>query len=70
MTVQIEAVYERGALKLPRELPLQDGAKVTVTIHSSGGAVDRLYGMLRWKGSREELDYLLGPDNVLAAGEP
>jgi hypothetical protein len=22
-----------------------------------------LYGMLKWSGSQEDLDYLLGPDN-------
>jgi len=61
--LEIEAVYERGILKLPRDLPLEDGQKVTITIHPAGSAVDRLYGMLRWTGSQEDLEYLLGPDN-------
>jgi predicted DNA-binding antitoxin AbrB/MazE fold protein len=63
MALEFEAIYERGALKLPCELPLPDGHKVRVTIHSTGTAVDRLYGMLKWTGSQEDLDHLLGPDN-------
>lgn len=63
MALEIEAVYERGILKLPGELPLAEGQKVTITIHATGSAVDRLYGMLKWTGSQEDLDYLLGPDN-------
>lgn len=61
--VEIEAVYEHGTLKLSRELPLQEGQKVTITIHPSGSAVERLYGMLRWNGDPEEFDrWLNDPD--------
>src|SRR5262249_5106290 len=63
MSLEVEAIYQNGGLKLAHELPLQEGQKVKVTIHSTTGAVDRLYGMLKWNGSKEELDYLLGPDN-------
>jgi predicted DNA-binding antitoxin AbrB/MazE fold protein len=63
MALEVEAVYEHGTLKLSRELPLQEGQKIKITIHSTGSAVERLYGMLKWSGSREDLDYLLGPDN-------
>src|SRR5262245_27892214 len=45
MGVELEAIYERGTLKLSRELPLQDGQKVIITIHSIGSAVERLYGV-------------------------
>jgi predicted DNA-binding antitoxin AbrB/MazE fold protein len=30
--LEIEAAYENGTLKLPRELPLQEGQRVTLTI--------------------------------------
>jgi predicted DNA-binding antitoxin AbrB/MazE fold protein len=60
--LQIEAVYEQGTLKLPRALPLREGQKVTITIHPTG-AVERLYGLIPWKGDREELDrWLNDPD--------
>ncbi len=61
--MDIEAIYENGTLKLPRELPLQEGQKVAITIHSIGAAVHQLRGLIHWKGSQEALDYLLGPDN-------
>lgn len=63
MVLEVEAIYERGTLKLPSELPLQEGQKVKITVHAMGSAVDRLYGMLKWTGSQQDLDYLLGPDN-------
>ena len=34
--LEIEAVYEKGTLKLPRELPLVGGQKVTITVHPAG----------------------------------
>jgi predicted DNA-binding antitoxin AbrB/MazE fold protein len=69
MALEVEATYEQGALKLPCVLPLQEGQKVKITIHSSGSAVERLYGMLKWNGSPEDLEYLLGPDNYPWARE-
>jgi predicted DNA-binding antitoxin AbrB/MazE fold protein len=62
--IEIEAVYEDGTLKLPHELPLQPGQKVTITIHLTGGTVRRRRGLIQWKGSQEGLDYLiLSADN-------
>jgi predicted DNA-binding antitoxin AbrB/MazE fold protein len=61
--LQIEAVYEHGILKLPRELPLYEGQKVTISIHPSGSPVERLYGMIPYKGDLEEFDrWLNDPD--------
>ena len=39
--INIEAVYQNGTLKLPRELPLQEGQKVTITIHPAGSVGTR-----------------------------
>lgn len=42
MTTTVEAIYEKGSLKLPAPLPLPENAHVTVTIettvHSSNDA--------------------------------
>jgi predicted DNA-binding antitoxin AbrB/MazE fold protein len=61
--MDLEVVYEHGTLKLPHELPLQEGQKIKITIHAAGGVGQRLHGLIQWKGSQEDLDYLLGPDN-------
>jgi predicted DNA-binding antitoxin AbrB/MazE fold protein len=61
--MDLEAVYENRSLKLPCDLPLQAGQKVTITVHSTESSVDRLYGMIQWKGTRGELDnWLNDPD--------
>ena len=61
-TLRLEAVYEHGTLKLPYELPLQEGQRVLITIHP-GSAAERLYGMLPWTGDPEELHrFLDDPD--------
>lgn len=54
--LQIEAVYEHGTLKLPRDLPLQEGQKITITIHPPGGIVQRGYGRLRSPLRSEDLE--------------
>ncbi len=69
MGLEIEATYENGVLKPDRELPLQNGQRVRLTVQQAGKAVERLYGLIQWKGSQEDLDYLLGPDNHPWAGE-
>jgi predicted DNA-binding antitoxin AbrB/MazE fold protein len=55
----MEAVYEDRTLKLPRELPLQQGQNVTITIHLTGGPVRRRRGLIQWKGSLKDLDHLI-----------
>ncbi len=57
--LEIEAVHEHGTLKLARELPLQEGQKVTVTIHPTAGAARRFCGSLRWTRDPEELHTFL-----------
>ena len=61
MNVEIEAVYEKGTLKLSRELPLREGQSVRLTLHDVGTGRTRAF--LHWTGSKEDLEYLLGPDN-------
>lgn len=64
--VDVEAIYEHGILKLHQELPLQEGQKVTITIHSTSEPTRRRRGLIQWQGSQEELDYLiLSEDNDL-----
>lgn len=68
--LQIEAVYEHGTLKLPRALPLQEGQTVTITIHPSSSAVERMYGMIPWTGDPEELHRFLDDPDEGRWGRP
>jgi predicted DNA-binding antitoxin AbrB/MazE fold protein len=54
--LEIEVVYENGTLKLPRQLPLTEGQKVTITIHPPGGVAGRSYGLLESPLSPAELE--------------
>lgn len=56
--LQIEVVYEKGILKLPRQLPLVEGASVRITIHPPGRAGVIKHVQFPWTGSREELERL------------
>jgi hypothetical protein len=61
--LRIEAVYEKGTLKLPRHLPLAEGTTVTITIHPPGrpGAVQHVH--IPWNGDRDDCDrWLSDPD--------
>jgi predicted DNA-binding antitoxin AbrB/MazE fold protein len=61
--LEIEAIYEHGILKLPRELPLKDGQKIAIIIKPPGGIVEQAYGRLRSPLSIEDLDRAaLDPD--------
>ena len=56
--LEIEAVYESGMLKLPRELPLVEGTTVTITIHPPGRPGVIKHVRIPWTGSQEELERL------------
>jgi predicted DNA-binding antitoxin AbrB/MazE fold protein len=64
----IEAVYVHGILKLPRELPLNEGQKVSIIIQPLGRIVEQAYGRLQSPLSIGDLDRAaLDPDfDILA----
>ena len=59
MAITIEATYENGVLKPAGPLPLTDKQRITVTIHESNQDAKKGYGLVRWTGSLEDLDYLI-----------
>jgi predicted DNA-binding antitoxin AbrB/MazE fold protein len=63
MTIQVEATYENGTLKLDQPLPLKDHEKVHITVRTNAdfqeSAVERSYGLLGWTGTHEELEQIL-----------
>jgi predicted DNA-binding antitoxin AbrB/MazE fold protein len=63
MNLEFEAVYENGQLKPDRELPLENGQRVKLTVHQPSGRAKASAGIFRWQGDRKDLESLLGPDN-------
>jgi predicted DNA-binding antitoxin AbrB/MazE fold protein len=56
--LQIDAIYENGVLKLPRELPVVAGATVTITIHPPKRPNVIKHVQAPWTGKREDLERL------------
>jgi predicted DNA-binding antitoxin AbrB/MazE fold protein len=58
MSLEVDATYENGVLKLDRPLPLEDRTRVRVIVQGQGGRTRRAYGLLRWTGDPKELERL------------
>lgn len=68
MTYHVNAIYENGVLKLEQPLPLKENERVSVIVHVRSSHADRSYGILEWKGSLEDLEYLAeSPENSILA---
>lgn len=50
MSIEVEAVYESGCLKLDSPLPLDEHQRVRVIVLRESTAARRLYGVIGWKG--------------------
>ena len=63
MTLTVEAVYENGVLKLAQPLPLQEHAKVEITLQAAPSRVRQTAGLIGWSGSQEDADFVaLSPE--------
>jgi predicted DNA-binding antitoxin AbrB/MazE fold protein len=58
MAITVEAVYENGVLKLSEPLPWKDGERVSVAISSLDSPILKAYGIMGFKGTAEEAEYL------------
>lgn len=54
--LEIEAVYERGVLKPVQSLPLEEHQQVRLIIQVKTSRIRQSAGLIRWKGSAEELE--------------
>jgi len=63
MTIEVEATYENGVLKLDRLLPLREAVRVTVIVKPKVGRVRQSAGLIPWTGDEKTLNELVGPDN-------
>lgn len=63
MAITVEAIYENGVLKPLGPLPCKDGERVWVAVSSLDSPLLRAYGIMGFKGTAEEAEYLaLHPD--------
>jgi len=63
MAITVEAVYENGVLKPSEPLPWKEGERVSVAVSSLESPILKAYGIMGFKGTAEEADYLaLHPD--------
>jgi predicted DNA-binding antitoxin AbrB/MazE fold protein len=58
MSITIDAVYEDGVLKPAEPLALKEHERVRVTIQPATSWVEETAGLIQWKGTPEELQYL------------
>ncbi len=63
MSLEVQATYENGVLKLEKPLPLVEHERVTVTVKPVASPIRQSAGLIPWKGDSKALEYLLGPEN-------
>ena len=65
MSLEVEATYENGVLKLDKPLPFKENERVTVRIFSKTSRVDEMYGRIRWTGDPEILRKIAEDDEIM-----
>ncbi len=55
MSLEVEATYENGVLKLDRPLPFKEKERIVVTVKAKTSIVDESYGLIGWTGDPEIL---------------
>ena len=58
MEITVEAVYENGILKPSQPLPLREHDRVQITVHAQASPLLRAYGIMGFKGTASEADYI------------
>jgi predicted DNA-binding antitoxin AbrB/MazE fold protein len=58
MAITVEAVYENGMLKLSEPIPWKEGERVSVAVSSLDSPILKAYGIMGFKGTAEEAEYL------------
>jgi predicted DNA-binding antitoxin AbrB/MazE fold protein len=63
MSLEIEATFEDGVLKLDKPLPRGERERVTVIVKPRDGHIHRSAGLIPLTGETVALEHLLGLDN-------
>lgn len=63
MSLEIEATYENGMLRLDGPLPFAEHERVVVNVQRKESRARQSAGLVAWPGDAQALDALLGPEN-------
>jgi predicted DNA-binding antitoxin AbrB/MazE fold protein len=71
MAITVEPIYENGVLRLTESVPLQEQAKVRVTIHTAAeqDLVQTAYGLIGWTGDSETVQRIAFGSGVRPGGK-
>jgi predicted DNA-binding antitoxin AbrB/MazE fold protein len=58
MTLEVEATYENGVLRLDQPLPLKEQERVKVSVIPAMSRARRCAGMMGWTGDPEVLRHI------------
>ncbi len=50
MSLEVEATYENGVLKLDQPLPFAEQERIIVTVKAKTSRVELTYGLIGWTG--------------------
>lgn len=70
MPITVEAIYENGVLKPTRPLPLEEQAKVRITIEPELSWAERTVGLIPWTGDPEVLRQIAEEDEFSILESP
>ena len=63
MAITVEAVYENGVLRPSEPLPWKEGERVSIAVSSLDSPLLKAYGIMGFKGTAAEAEYLaMSPD--------
>ena len=64
MSVEVEATYEDGIIKLDSPLPFREHERVVVSVKPRAELVKESYGRIVWQGDLKTLEFLArSPEN-------
>lgn len=70
MSIEVEATYENGTLKLDAPLPFKDHERIVVSIKSKISRVDESYGLIGWTGDVDTLRKIAEDDEFGSLESP
>ena len=53
MSIEVDATYENGSLKLDQPLPFAEHERVRIVVQGSSSVAERSYGVIGWTGDSE-----------------